>query len=115
MHLGTPHENPTRLTRQDWRGPKANWTATGLGYWEVTVARAGSYDVALRLAAAKEGGMVHFRLAGTSAVDRLVPGATAYTFRGLKLPAGDARLEAWVERGGASVGVLDVEVKWVAD
>src|SRR5262249_11813214 len=44
--LGTPHENPTRLTRQDWRGPRAGWTPTSLGHWEVTVARAGTYDVA---------------------------------------------------------------------
>ena len=30
--LGTPHENPTRLTRQDWRGPKAsNWEVRRLG------------------------------------------------------------------------------------
>jgi arylsulfatase A-like enzyme len=113
--LGTPHENPTRLTRQDWRGPRAGWTPTSLGHWEVTVARAGTYDVALRVAAAKEAGTAHFRLAGTSAADRLAPGATAYTFRGLTLPAGDARLEAWVERGGESAGVLDVEVKRVAD
>ena len=25
IHLGTPHENPVTLTRQDWRGPRAGW------------------------------------------------------------------------------------------
>ena len=35
--IGTEHENPVVLTRQDWRGPKATWRPDGLGYWEVDV------------------------------------------------------------------------------
>ena len=34
-----------RLSRQDWRGPKAGWAADSEGYWEVKVERAGKYKV----------------------------------------------------------------------
>jgi arylsulfatase A-like enzyme len=114
IQLGTPHENPTRLTRQDWRGPKGqDWNGTGQGHWEVTLPAGATFDVAVRLRDVKDGSMAHFRLGGVSAAEKVAAGATAVTFRGLKLPTGDARLEAWVERAGASVGAWDVEVRRV--
>ena len=45
IHLGTPHENPVMLTRQDWRGAGAGWAADSAGHWEVQVAAAGKYEV----------------------------------------------------------------------
>ncbi len=36
ISIGAPQENPARLTRQDWRGPQAAWTPTGLGHWEAS-------------------------------------------------------------------------------
>ena len=61
--LGTPHENPTRLTRQDWRGPKAaDWEGNGLGHWEVNIPTAGTFDVTVTLKGVKDGSTVHFRL-----------------------------------------------------
>ena len=41
IHLGTPHEDPVVLTRQDWRGPRSGWNSDSLGHWEVDVAKAG--------------------------------------------------------------------------
>jgi arylsulfatase A-like enzyme len=110
--LGSPHENATRLTRQDWRGPKAaNWEGNGLGHWEVNIPTAGTFDVTVTLKGVKDGSTVHFRLGAVTAESAVAAGATEHTFRGLKLPAGDGRLEAWIERGGESVGVWDVEVR----
>jgi arylsulfatase A-like enzyme len=108
--LGTSNENPTRLTRQDWRGPRANG---GLGYWEVNLPAAGTFDVTVSLREVKETSTVQFRLGGIAAEVAVMAGGTATTFRGLKLPAGDARLEAWLERAGNQTGVWDVEVKRV--
>ena len=48
---GKPAENPTILTPQDWRGPRADGQPNALGYWEVDVARAGRFDVKLRFTA----------------------------------------------------------------
>ena len=106
--LGTPRENPTRLTRQDWRGPLAD---RGLGYWEVNLPTAGTFDVTVTLKNVKGGSTVHFRMGDVAAESMIPAGQTTFTFRGLQLPAGDARLEAWVERNGESTGVWDVEVR----
>jgi hypothetical protein len=113
IQLGTPQENPTRLTRQDWRGPRNTaWDSpAGLGYWLVTLPTGGTFDVAVRVKDAKDGSTIRFSLGGVSAAEKVAAGATVVTLRGLKLPAGDAKLEAWVERGGESFGVWDVEIK----
>jgi len=43
--VGTDAEPLTVLTRQDWRGPQANWNPKGLGYWELAVPEGGKYRV----------------------------------------------------------------------
>ena len=42
IFIGTEHENPVSLSRQDWRGPLAAWSPKALGYWEVDVKRTGN-------------------------------------------------------------------------
>jgi hypothetical protein len=49
--LGTPHENPAVLTRQDWRGPRSGWGAKNLGHWDVDIADAGEYEITIHLMA----------------------------------------------------------------
>jgi len=39
IQLGTPHDDPVVLTRQDWRG--AGWGPKDRGHWDVQVAAAG--------------------------------------------------------------------------
>jgi hypothetical protein len=113
IQVGTPHENPTRLTRQDWRGPRnADWNGTaGLGFWLVNLPTAGTFDVTLRVKEVKDGSTLRFRLGDVTADAKLAATPMRQvTFNGLKLPAGDAKLEAWVERGTNSTGVWDVEL-----
>lgn len=45
--VGSGKEPVTRLTPQDWRGPKAGFGAGTAGHWEITVAEAGKYEVTL--------------------------------------------------------------------
>ncbi|MFO0809831.1 MAG: arylsulfatase [Gemmataceae bacterium] len=114
ISIGAPQENPVRLTRQDWRGPRsANWTGNGLGHWDVTVVAGGSYAVTLRFAKTKGPATLRLRLAGESRDAELPAGAETHTFASLQMPDGrrDATLEAWVESGGETIGVLDVEAK----
>lgn len=42
--LGSSHENPSRLTRQDWRGAGG---AAGIGHWEAEISHAGAYRFTL--------------------------------------------------------------------
>jgi len=109
--LGTPHENPTRLTRQDWRGPRAGWDASSLGHWEVRVGQACRYEVTLLFARAAGAAQAHFQLGKVSLDKPLAAGATSCSFESVPLDAGDGRLEAWIEQGGKTVGVRYVEVK----
>lgn len=46
--VGSEKENPVRLSRQDWRGPKAGWGPDSIGHWDVTVKRAGKYLMTIR-------------------------------------------------------------------
>jgi arylsulfatase A-like enzyme len=109
IFLGTPHENPTVLTRQDWRGPAAAWEADSLGHWEVRVAEAGRYEVRVHFNNAA-GGNAHFSL-NNVALDQAVPkGKTECRFRPAMLEKGDGRLEAWLANGRSKQGVRYVEV-----
>jgi|SRR5579883_35926 len=46
--IGSEKENPVRLSRQDWRGPKAGWQADSIGHWEIEIVKAGRYKVTIR-------------------------------------------------------------------
>jgi arylsulfatase A-like enzyme len=47
--IGANNENPVTLSRQDWKGPKAkSWRSeNAYGYWDVSFARKGLYDIKL--------------------------------------------------------------------
>jgi len=109
--IGGPREDPTILTRQDWRGPRAGWGPDVLGSWEVEVAREGRFDVTVRLTPRRFPTVAHITLRGISREITLAPGASECTFPDLPLTAGPGRLEAWVEGHGASSGVLDISVR----
>jgi hypothetical protein len=111
IHLGSRFENPTTLTRQDWRGPNASWGAEALGYWEVQVESAASYDVTLVFPSTLLDGEAHFRLGSTAVSLPLRKGSNGICFEKLRLKPGPGRLEAWLELPGKSLGVHYVDVK----
>jgi len=111
IHLGTEHENPARLSRQDWRGPKAGWGGKSVGYWEVHVARPGTYEVTLRFAPAKTARTAVFELGNATASAKVPAGEGLCTFKAVTLKAGDGRLHARIEGNGDPVGVHYVVVK----
>jgi arylsulfatase A-like enzyme len=112
IHLGDAREDPTTLTRQDWRGPRAGWTEDDvLGYWEVDVRQTGTYQIKVRTKALDTDTTVHVRL-GNARTDAALPaGETAVDLPELALPAGPGRLEAWVDLGGQTRGVWYVDVE----
>jgi arylsulfatase A-like enzyme len=109
--LGSTAENPTTLTRQDWRGPQASWGPTGLGYWEVRVDKAAAFDVTLQFRAPRAGAAVRLVYGDADLRKNVETGATTCTFPGVKLPAGPGRLEAQVIEDGTARGVNYVDVK----
>jgi arylsulfatase A-like enzyme len=109
--LGAPQENPTTLTRQDWRGPSAAWTPQGLGYWETEVIRPGRYSITLHMAPLPVPATAHLAVGSTAETREVAAGTTEFTFEKLALTPGPGRLEAWIDRGGNHLGVLWVDVQ----
>lgn len=110
IHVGTPHENPVILTRQDWRGPEAGWRKKDLGYWEILVAENGNYDINLRFAPLDTPAEAHFRFGKTHLSRQLQKNVTSYTFRSVYLDAKPGRLEVWLRLKDETVGVQYVDV-----
>ncbi|NLX99831.1 MAG: arylsulfatase [Rhodopirellula sp.] len=106
--VGTPHENPTVLTRQDWRG--GTWARDSIGHWKLRVATAGKYDIRLVSEAADTAETAELTIRGNTKVADVPGGSTAYTFEDVELTAGDAELEAALCRQGKRRGVYQVEV-----
>ncbi|HEY8503019.1 MAG TPA: arylsulfatase [Gemmataceae bacterium] len=113
IHVGTRHENPTVLTRQDWRG--GTWEPNSVGHWKLRVAEAGVYDFRLLFDAGngEESAVIRisFPTGGAETGLNSVPaGSTSCVLRGIELPAGDADLRAVLKRDGKERGVYQVEV-----
>ena len=110
IFVGTPHENPVILTRQDWRGPRAGWSPKDLGSWDVQVAAAAPYEITVHFSATEGAKAAHLRV-GEVVVERpLQPGQTTLKFSSVKLSAGPARIEAWLAVGDEAIGVHYVDV-----
>jgi arylsulfatase A-like enzyme len=110
IFVGTPHENPVVLTRQDWRGPRAGWGPKHQGHWDVLVAAAAPYEVTLHFPATEGAKSAHVRVGGVAVERPLEPGQTTVKFPAVKLAAGAAKVEAWLALGEETVGVHYVEV-----
>ncbi len=110
IEVGGPRENPTILTRQDWRGPRASTGVNDLGYWEIVVPRTARFDIKLDLQPRRFPTEAHLAVGGVRGTQQLAVGATEWVFHDVVLPQGQARLEAWVEGNGISAGVWRVTV-----
>ena len=108
--LGTRHENPSVLTRQDWRGADS-WRDGDSGYWEVTVACAGKYNVCVTFPPAAKPGVARFRF-NAAALQQPVPnGATECQFHIPSLGEGNGQLRAYLEIDGKPVGAALVTIQ----
>lgn len=113
IHIGTEHENPVTLTLQDWRGEQAGWAADSLGHWEVYAANDHVYDITLRTLPAVNDGTIDFKLGDVWLSKPIGKATTEHTFKNVKLPKGNARLEAWLTIDEKKIGIRYVDVKTV--
>ncbi len=99
IHLGTPHENPTFLSRNDWRlVDQEGWQRDDLrGVWHVKVTQGGPYAVTVRHRNKVPAGRVVLRVndqTWTAAADE---DEREVRFEDLMLPVGPGQVEAWRE------------------
>jgi len=108
--IGTPHENPTVLTRQDWRGSHASWQSDAFGFWEIEAPQEGTYDVAVRYTPRPEPIEAHLGFGKIQLKQKTEPGSQICTFHAVKIPAGKYEAEAWLglDKNKSGGGVQDV-------
>lgn len=110
IHLGSPYENPTTLTRQDWRGAEG-WGDGDRGYWRVHVEETAAYDITLRWSGAEGATAMGFELNGTRVEHPLPTGAKNAHLPAVTLSKGDGDLQAWLVVDGKTRGVAYVDVE----
>jgi hypothetical protein len=111
IYLGTEHENPVVLTRQDWRGSRG-WSDKNMGYWEVKVVESGKYDITLLLTKGMENDVsAHFKLGKIVLNKNVKKGKSKIVFKNVKLEKGEGKLQAWLQWNENRSGVKFVEVK----
>jgi arylsulfatase A-like enzyme len=109
--IGSKAEPRTVLTRQDWRGPRSEWSNDGLGYWEVEVEQPGPYEIEMRLVPRKNPGQVQLILGETKVVQTVAALADSCRFSAVRLPVGPGRLEASVRDGSSEVGIQQLTIQ----
>ncbi len=111
MHVGTPHENPTVLTRQDWRHTRGRpWHRDSMGHWLLYVASNGSYDICCRFDASPQAGEAVLTVDDTKHQIDLPAGATTCVFEDMKLEEGNIRLEVVLTHADRSRGIHQADV-----
>lgn len=110
--IGTPHENPVRLTRQNWRrGPASgpvDWGSKGT--WLLQVAREAKYDIRLRFPAAESAGKAEIRIQDVRKMAPVAAGATECTFKNVLLKSGQADLRGLINCSHEASGPWQVEI-----
>lgn len=113
--VGSPHENPSLLTRQDWRGPRASWAETGLGHWELAFAMGGRYRVEALFPALKADARVSLQIGEQEHWRMARSGAGRVVFTSVSVPEGPARLEVRIHEGETSRGPHYVSVRRLSE
>jgi arylsulfatase A-like enzyme len=111
IYIGTAHENPVLLTRQDWRGDRGGWEADSIGHWEVDVREKGRYAIKLIFQEANTNGEASLTLGSLATKVPVPKGAREVLFPDLVLPKGPGRLAPVLQLGNKTMGVLYVEVR----
>jgi len=100
IEIGTPYENPTTLTREDWRGAPT-WNDTSVGYWRLNVMNPGTYRITLQFPSSLSiAAPVYVTGQGLNLSGTLPANATEFVFNNVALTAGTFDLRGWKENSG---------------
>lgn len=99
-YIGTPHENPVILNRNDAKGTPVAWTEEGrLNYWDVRVIEDGIYDITYYFVNPLEGpAKVCLNLYPYNIDENCNnTGTKDWTFKNVKIKEGDYHLEPYIQ------------------
>ncbi len=110
--VGSEKENPSVLTRQDWRSKDGGWTPKSIVHWELHVERAGVFEITATLPTpASKDAVLHLKIGAKEYAKKLDAKDKSVIIRGVDLPTGPLRLEAWIAEGASVRGMRFVEVR----
>ena len=113
IHIGTAHENPVVLTRQDWRHAKGRpWAGDSSGFWELYVAKADKYDIKIDFPAAKTDGELLLEVSGRKSTQTIAKGQTSANFKAVPVEKGPTRLMATLNLAETAKGPWHVNISW---
>lgn len=112
IHVGTPHENPTTLTRQDWRHLAGKpWAKDSLGFWMLDVKVGRRYDIECRFAAYDKEEMLVLHDGRQLMVRKVPAGATTVVVENVLLKQGPVDLRFELNNGERVRGVHQVDIR----
>lgn len=116
IFLGSPHENPTVLSWQDWRiyGTEEKWTERNPGYWPVQVEQTGSYSLTIDLVPQKTETTLVIQCGEFAKRVPLPANAPIHAIARAPLQAGKHKFEAYLECVGQRIGVRQVSIRSLA-
>jgi arylsulfatase/arylsulfatase A len=111
--VGSPHENPTALTWQDWRlyGTEETWSQNNPGYWPVRVEHTGSYSLTIDLVPQETESTLVVQCGDFT---KRIPIPSRWVIHAIGdalLRAGTHKFEAYLECAGRRIGVKEVSVR----
>jgi len=112
IHVGTPHENPTTLTRQDWRHLAGRpWAQDSLGFWMLDVKVGRRYDIECRFAANDQEETLSLHGWQLVARKKVPAGATSVVLENVLLQQGPVDLRFELSNGERIRGVHQVDIR----
>ncbi len=112
IYIGTEHEHPVTLTRQDWQNVRGKTGPRSIGYWRLHVAQGRAYDIRLRFPSRGSRGTAELRIAGRTLEKSYAASATSVTFSDVRLDTGNVRLHPVLHEGKKKRGAYQVDVMW---
>jgi arylsulfatase/arylsulfatase A len=107
--IGTSHENPSVLTRQDWRHITGRpWAPDSNGFWLLEAPGAGTYDVNVRFRPTGKPGKAEMVFGHVKREAAYRAGDTQFTITGVKVPAGKTKLQVTMGPDGRGPWQVDV-------
>lgn len=114
IHVGTDHENPVTLTRQDWRHLSGKpWHRDSQGRWLLKIVRGGTFRMEVRFEASKTGETASVVLQGKRLENRVKKGASGFVWESINLAPGNLDLKVELTGNGKSRGPHQVVLERV--
>lgn len=108
IQVGTPHERVTAFTRQDWLAEA--WGENAPGHWVGDFKTGGNYTATVHLYPRPNEGTLTLRVGGVVQAVVVEANARSAEFGTLNLPAGEHKIEAYVDYGETEVHANQIDL-----